>query len=380
MNLQSLRTLGCLNLCLRIMVLCHPKFAGQAFADQAALRAPVCSRWDSQYLGFGGPSTDQTDLGFGERSADQTAKAPKLCADISAIDANASYRKKTSLIAKCIRSAQNDHDKQICSTLTALTTTNVCDDRYPLGLFYYWAPISAFRNGEAAFNELRAHAEVGDVFDSHVIIEAKPRRNGETRFALCDVTSLSNLHGPPFYCGTVAVITDNNIWMRGADPKRIRCPSHWVTSRPTGAIDISWTIVTRRNIEAFGQAIQNMLQNELGLVAIRRNEKDENGGIGSVLLKSAAPMRDSKILPSGWRESMDYDLEIIAQGVDSLTVNGTAHILVSRLNLPSLKDYNGMDDAQISTYESALDKHTSAAIRTACKTSSEIDAGTISCD
>jgi len=135
---------------------------------------------------------------------------------------------------------------------------------------------------------------------------------------------------------------------------------------------------------SLGDAVLQMLTTGLALTANMREERDTAGAVFAVTLNSVAAFRDSQILPSGWRESVDFDLQIYEDREQSklaaVRLNGVAHALVSRQALGSLSQYQGLDDAQRAIYGTALDTKTDAAIATACPGYKKIDASTISCD
>ena len=107
--------------------------------------------------------------------------------------------------------------------LYSSTNRNVCGIPSPTALGYYWVPIDSLKDGTTARLQLLARAQDGKPFgqprwpNSNQIIETDNSTPNEQHLALCEVHVLSNAVGPPINCGTVAIITPSQIWLRGTD-------------------------------------------------------------------------------------------------------------------------------------------------------------------
>jgi hypothetical protein len=149
--------------------------------------------------------------------------------------------------------------------------------------------------------------------------------------------------------------------------------------RRSGAIDIQFNIMTGTDIERFADPILKMISSDLGLAAEQKVQKDEKGKTETIHIESQTGVRTSKILPGGWRETLDFDVDLF-KGIDSVEIRGVAHMIVQRNALVQLSEYQGPDDAQRALYANALDSRMSDAIKGACKKFVKRDSLTISCD
>ena len=124
--------------------------------------------------------------------------------------------------------------------------------------------------------------------------------------------------------------------------------------------------------------VQELLAGKLEL-ATELDPSSPDYAADSIFLRSTAPLRDSKILPGGWREAFDFDVHF-KKATGKVLIKGSAHPLVSRQALGSLASYTGLNDAQRNVYTSFLDSSVSEAIKTACKRFAKIDSKSLSCD
>jgi hypothetical protein len=148
--------------------------------------------------------------------------------------------------------------------------------------------------------------------------------------------------------------------------------------RPTGAIDITYDVLTQKNIQVFSNALLGLLS-DLELNAEQSIEKSADGTISGAYIKSAAGVRNSRILPKGWREALDLDIDVRVHP-GGVWVQAVAHVMVCREALTNLVDYSGTDDAQRALYATSLDTRINAALKKVCTTTVQRDSKTLTCD
>ncbi len=348
-----------------------------ALAEQAAIIAPVCYNWSAY---------ERSDLPAMPGKVKETKpsnRGPIECdSDISLDDAKSSYREITQLIPKCVARAKNQKAKIDCRQLFTAIDYNVCDDEKTLGWYHFWAPMEDFADGRAAFARLSQRAMTGQTFDGHVIVESNSSTKDRRHLALCEVITVSNVSGPPTNCVTVAIVGGGEIWMRGGNPHQSLCFSS-ASFRATGAIDIHWRIDTQRSPAELGAAILKMLSDSLGLTSKMQEERGSVGDVMSVDLTSAAAFQVSTVLPGGWRNAVDFDVQIYerqdASGAEWVSLQGVAHVLISKGNPSALVDYTPLSDAQKAIYAAALDSRIAEAIESVCRVHKEVDSDTIIC-
>jgi len=186
----------------------------------------------------------------------------------------------------------------------------------------------------------------------------------ETHLALCAVTSVRGNAGPPRGCVTVAIITPETTWVRGGYSNGF-CNA-MAEIRPTGAIDLLFEVVTPKGADAFSPALTKMMA-DMGLAfELQAGTKD------SLRLRSAAGLRNSTVLQAGWREAVDFDIDLDRAG-DRILVSGVAHVMVCRQALGSLDQYQGLDDAQRAVFAKTYDSNVRAALKSSCKSVIERD-------
>lgn len=250
---------------------------------------------------------------------------------------------------------------------------------------YYWAPTDQLQDGKAALAQLLKRARDGKWFDqrfgTYVIVESEGSAAEEQHLALCSVTRIGDVVGPPRDCETVAIITPDRAWLR-AQTRQINIGDFIQRTsysvRLTGAIDISFDVAHRNPLELSGSLLRT-LKTDLGLSVLQEVSRAEDGSLQSIYLRAATPVRDSKILQSGWREALDFDILLRPQN-NRVDIRGTAHALVCRQALGDLIEYHGLDDAQRAAYAKALDGYVDAAIKAVCKNYIQRDAKTINCN
>jgi hypothetical protein len=238
--------------------------------------------------------------------------------------------------------------------------------------------LERFSDGAAALKVLRSRAQDGKPFDGYVIVESDKSTDSEQHLALCTVSQVSDAFGPPRQCVTVAIVTPNETWLRGGDRGLTSCYI-MATFRNSGAIDITFNVQTKTNPLDVSAALLRVLKTDFDLSAEQEVSNARDGKLDAIYIRSSGSLRDSKILPVGWREALDFDLYIVPTK-DGISIRGTAHALVCRQALGSVVDYRGLDDSQRAAYASALDSGVDLAIRSSCKKYQKQDAKTIVCD
>jgi hypothetical protein len=331
-------------------------------------------------------------------------RAPVNCSDRNSESVAPSCGEDISLdAAKLSFKTVTNHEK-----LFTVTEDNVCDSASTIGLYYYWAPVERYEDGSQALELLRKRASTGipftrdalnlsDLFmrerlknldpnllqalkeklPKHVIVESSRSTNEEQHLALCGVSVVGDAVGPPTNCVTVAIITSTETWLRGGNANQSSCYM-MASYRNSGAIDITFEVNTRSDPLNFSNAMTQTLKNDLELSVDQEISKDQSGHVDSVLLKSASSLRNSKILPRGWREWLDFDL-FLTTSDGKISIRGIAHVLVCRQNLFNVSDFNGPDDAQRSLYGSKLDTTVNNAIKSVCEGYRPQDTKTIFC-
>jgi hypothetical protein len=239
-----------------------------------------------------------------------------------------------------------------------------------LGVLYIW---------DLCVKIAHRHATDGGVFgQSYVVVEAARKSSKERHLALCQVSQVLSVTGPPRNCATVAILTPTRVWLRG----RLR-DQNWcnvsAVYRTSGAIEIAFDLVTHIELLRFVEALRAAMVSDLGLTVEVRFESVENGPVAAGHLSSTAGLRNSTILPKGWRESLDFDIDLAAnQG--HMRINGVAHINVCRQALGTLVDYHGLNDGQRDMYAGVLNAAIGKALKSACKHAAQRDAKTIVCE
>jgi hypothetical protein len=258
-----------------------------------------------------------------------------------------------------------------------------CGGGRSLGSPNFMAPVSDLPGASAALQSVLESAKTGRPFQSsYQIVEAASSTPDEQHLALCDIKMVAGSPTQPRNCETVAIITPGVTWLRARiDVKRVPvliCPV-LATIRLTGSIDIVFKVQRVPDLLALGNALKTMLDEELKLFPTMTTNKGPKGEAASIDITSAAPLRNSLILPSGWREAMDFDISLVAGG-DSVRVSGAAHVSVSRTAASNLTEYVLMSGAQRSQYATSLNASVLSAIKRACKSASVLDNTTVLCE
>jgi hypothetical protein len=330
-------------------------------------------------------------------SADE-APAVSCGEDIALIDVVRSHAELIKRRANCPKPAKADNrdsplkqsedqlrnlfDNSECAPLRAYTEANACRAT-TLGE-YVWMPAGDLPDGEQALQKLLSRAASGQPFGNSVykeiIVEAEASHKDETHLALCDVTEVAEILGPPRDCVTVAIITPSKTWVRARiGGLSIMCEAS-AFFRPSGAIGISFEIHhVNVGVQQLASAILTELQSDLRLAAEEEISRSSDGAIVQVSITATSGIRDSAILTQGWRETLDFDVQLIPHQ-DQIELSGKAHAMVSRLATGNVADLQGMDDAQRSIYANSLDAKVKSAIQKSCTSFRQQDAKVLFCN
>jgi hypothetical protein len=312
-------------------------------------------------------------------AADVAIRAPVRCSngpscgqDITLDEAKTSAAGASAQKIECLKTKRDGE----CD-LVSRTEDHICNRVQADGGNYYWGRVEDFKDGDAALGNLLSRAKDGAPFEGSQIVEAETSLPDEQHLALCGVKTISGVFGPPSACVTVAIISSQERWLRGGQfPGRCH---HSASFRPSGAINILFDITTSKTPDLFSNSLKNMLESDLGLTTEFEIGKDAAGRIEWISFESAAGLRDSKILPNGWRESLTFDLHLTTSNA-LVQIRATANAMVSRQAVGSLTGYQGLDDVQRNAYADALNDRVKGAIKAACDKFESIDARKISCN
>lgn len=251
---------------------------------------------------------------------------------------------------------------------------NFCQSPQPVGFYYGWARVADAKGGLDQLAILLQRAASAAVVKGYQIVEALPIKHEEKRFALCEVSAE---YGPPRDCVTVAIIAKQETWLRvGKEPSSCFLRAF---ARNSGSIGIQYTVQTKTNPTQFANAVRDMLkarQDIMAQLAVFGNPPS------SVRLMSTAPLRDSKTLQRGWRETYDFEVYFGRRGSadTELSIEGTLVPLVNRLATGSLTEYQGLTDAQRSLYMTTFDRLVLDAVKMTCSNYRQLDAERIDCN
>jgi hypothetical protein len=297
-----------------------------------------------------------------------------------------SYEKARNNKVFRLRSDQRD------SPRIALTDHHICERDQTLSDNYYWAPPSELTNGKASLATLIFRAKSGKPFyrpekynednkefsKTSMIVESDTSTDNERHLALCEVTYINGKSGPPYNCVTVAILTPRETLLRAGFTNRLMCHESGAITK-TGALRVFFNVTTANAPEKLVSSIIKTLSEKLELETEQEISKDRLGNISSVKIRSSSALRNSKILERGWREVVDFDIDIEPRS-NLLTIHGVGHVLVCRQALGSLFQYNGLDNNQQNLYLSAFHTRIEDAIKAMCTNYKKIDSSEVNCD
>ncbi|MCX5855595.1 MAG: hypothetical protein NTZ24_13675 [Deltaproteobacteria bacterium] len=261
-----------------------------------------------------------------------------------------------------------------CSLKTAVLS-NECGKNY-------WAMVEDYPDGKAVLVKLIALAENGKPFHAwwpggSQIVQSETSSADEKHLALCRVTEISGIAGPPKECATVAIITPEGTWLRGVDEKACtKMPS--LSIGGAGAINIEFEILTKKSPLLFANKLKDHLVPRLVLTPQLDVYGSPPASADTVILRFTSPIRDSKIL-KGWRDTLDFTVRFHRKD-NKVFLSGIAHPMVCQQNRPNISEFHGLDHAQSETYAQFLDNEVAAAIQSSCRHYEKKDSKIIACD
>jgi hypothetical protein len=250
---------------------------------------------------------------------------------------------------------------------------------------YLWKEAAGIEGGKAASVETLRRVATGEILTgsdidptTHEFVEMGPTKPGERHIARCDVHVVGGVAGPPSNCGLIAVFVGKQTWLRVQPPHHGGC-QHAGHFRPSGAIDIEWSLRPARDLTGISASIAQALTDRLKLSVEQDPEHDENGKVVAVRISGTAGLRSSVVLNPIWREAVDFDVSVEEVDSNTISVTGSAHIDVCQQAVGDLFQYHGMNDAQRTAYAATLNDIVRRAIEGKCRTYRELDAKTIAC-
>jgi hypothetical protein len=244
-------------------------------------------------------------------------------------------------------------------------------DLYGTGCYHYWAPANELEDGNTALATLLSRAQTGQPFDigktPTVIVESSKSTPLERHLATCEVVTVSNVAGPPHECETIAIITPSTAWLRASDTHLACDEMAAFGTRVTGAVDVFFHVATNIDPLLVSRAIITSLDSELGLSTTSSSNQGADGAIESIHIISTVGIRESPILKGGWRETLDFDLDLTVGVGGNIYVHGTLHSMVARQAVGDLTNLQGPNAVQQNMYAQQFDLRMSEAIKTVCK-------------
>jgi hypothetical protein len=241
----------------------------------------------------------------------------------------------------------------------------------------FWTSIDAM-HAQSEFDMMLKRAKSGELLDSRLkIVELIESRKDERHFALCTVRLIRGHEGLPTNCETMAIVTPGKTLIRGAFQQWM-CPLSAFVGLDGASIDIKFKVITDFDGTRLASSLSKMLTDDLDMQFEQNVNRDGDGKLSSSSFSAIAPIRDSKFLSGGLRESFDLSISLYRDD-KGYSVYGHTKPMICRTASGNVTEYHGLTDAQKSTYATALNSDISAAIARACPNFSEIDGGTLSC-
>ena len=286
----------------------------------------------------------------------------EMCNDLSLVDAMQRESASEAELKKCAKGA----------CIPAITQSSACPSD-PV----YWASVEKL-GGQTEFDALLGHAASGDLFNgTSRIVEILGTPAGERHLALCQVPVIGGHEGLPRDCNTVAIISSGKTLIKGTRPRTL-CEVSAVVGMDGATIKINFDIQTKLDAAPLSASLASMLKNDLGLDFDQQVDRDASGNINSVYYSAIAPLRDSKILGGGLRESFNFDISL-SRYDGGFRFYGRSKPMICRTASGNVTEYHGLDDAQRNIYGKALNNGVASAVQKSCAAFSQIDDGTLSC-
>lgn len=246
----------------------------------------------------------------------------------------------------------------------------------------FWTSVNAMR-AEAEFQTMLRRSASGELFNAlgksgSKIIEIVQANAEEHHYALCRIETINGIPGRPKACETMAIVTPATKLIRSAW-RQAMCLASAYVGKDGASIEISFKVQdARARGDQLLAAVVKLLRSDLGMQFEQDSQRGEDGGLSAAYFTAVAPIRESKILTGGIRESLDLSISIFREQ-DGYSLRGHAKPMICRTASGNVTEYHGLNDSQKSQYATLLNKNISQAISSACKSFVEIDDATLSC-
>ena len=165
-------------------------------------------------------------------------------------------------------------------------------------------------NDQNALNRMHELLSTGRLVHGHRVVELLRSTPRERHFALCEVRSIRGLEGPPRYCVTMAIETPQDTFIQIVQPN-VMCDAVASVQLDGATLKIEFEIITKKALSSFTAQIGKMLRDDLQLEFQQTGPDPGSSETRHVSFEAFAPIRDSKILGGGMRESFNLDVGII---------------------------------------------------------------------
>lgn len=270
----------------------------------------------------------------------------------------------------CLKGISDEHSREDNDTYRYLKCRihpavfeDICQSRLSQAREYIWVPSSYAIDGDLVVENLSKRLAAGSILSDEIFVLTPGSVEEEQHVARCNVRTISGITGPPSDCIVVAVKTRENFYFRSGV-----YTGHCLfsaTNRINGAIDIKFEIETIKPLVEFYDNVKRKLSEDLELKIESNETLDELGHVVSVSIRSTAPLRESKIISGGWRESFNFDV-YIGREEKNIVFRGSTQPMICRYSVGEARYYHGLDDDQRAVYMTRLDKLLENAIRSAC--------------
>lgn len=266
-------------------------------------------------------------------------------------------------VDESLTQAQQSYAAAPAGKLAAAVGADVCGGAEDPDL-YVWAPPSRVTDGEKIVTSLTQLLASGRPTAGGAIIALGEGDDAaEQHIALCRATVIGQTFGPPEACHTVAIITSKETYLRSTASKSSDCPLS-LDLAIDHSIEVTFDIKTTKPVDPFAAALSSMLTNDFVLQFERRPPLGTPAS--SIVFEAAAPLRDSKILADGYRESLSVDLYLGMERSDQLVVDARIKPMVTKEAAGDITKYHGPNQGQTTAYGNYADEHIKAAILAVC--------------
>lgn len=257
---------------------------------------------------------------------------------------------------------------------------------YPIegGCFPYhtWLPVELVSGAKSELKKFLSVAKKGSSYEGKFqIVGALEYVGEEQHLAVCTVTDIDGRHGPPKDCHTAVIVTPQQTYIRVLEVTRDAWCQTAAEIRASGAINIKFEISKLADASVLSEPFLDMLKTKLALSTeydVRKST--ETGKIEEINFTSTTGLRDSKLIAGGWREALDFDVDVRTKDDGSVSIIGHTQPIISRYASGNLTEYHAPNDAQRSTYAKAFNDSVIEAINKACPSAVQLDDRRIQCN